>query len=283
MPADTTRRVTDASFRCLVWLDAPAAAVHGRGICYPRYVAAVALGGRIASASDMYDPTEFADGPPASSLPDGPVGAVYDADAPAFDPWQDWEVVHQSDDRVDLVRELDELFGNGGGDVRTHESRTLGRVTGAATCPTAPADVGQARAPNGWSRMTTSSKLTSLCRTPFAGRYLGRPARSTCLSTSGSARRARALEGRIELVELNQTTEQFQLRVGVRPCAGGQDCAGQPAKTLHRRSRRTLGDSEIVNASVVPPRAVTVDGNQFRSGAHSYHHRGEHLLWRLMD
>jgi hypothetical protein len=83
----------------------------------------------------VYDPTDLADAPPASSLPDGPAGAIDDGGAPAFDPSQDWKVVYQSDDRVDLVRELDEPFDNGGGDIRTHESRTLERITGASNVP----------------------------------------------------------------------------------------------------------------------------------------------------
>jgi len=79
----------------------------------------------------VYGPTALSESPPASSLPVGPAGAVDDAGAPAFDPSKDWKVVHQSDDRVDLVGELDEPVDKLGGDVRTHASRTLERITGA--------------------------------------------------------------------------------------------------------------------------------------------------------
>ncbi len=44
-------------------------------------------------------------------------------------------MVRQDDARVDLVRELEEPFENGGGDVRTHESRSLERITGASNVP----------------------------------------------------------------------------------------------------------------------------------------------------
>lgn len=83
----------------------------------------------VTCGGSVYEPTGLADAPAASSLPDGPAGAVDDAGAPAFDPSQDWAVVDRSDDRVDLVRELDDPIDVGGGDVRTHESVTLERVT----------------------------------------------------------------------------------------------------------------------------------------------------------
>lgn len=83
----------------------------------------------------VYDPGELASAPPTSTLPDGPANATDDAGAPAFDPSHDWNVVHRSEDRVDLVRELDEPFDNGGGDVRTHERRTLERITGPTNVP----------------------------------------------------------------------------------------------------------------------------------------------------
>ena len=104
--------------------------VHSGGSGAPRVADAATVG-----CGSVYDPTDLADAPPASSLPDGPAGAIDDGGAPAFDPSQDWKVVYQSDDRVDLVRELDEPFDNGGGDIRTHESRTLERITGASNVP----------------------------------------------------------------------------------------------------------------------------------------------------
>ena len=44
-------------------------------------------------------------------------------------------MVHQSNHRVDLIRELDEPCDNEGGDVRSHELRTLERITGASNVP----------------------------------------------------------------------------------------------------------------------------------------------------
>jgi hypothetical protein len=175
----------------------------------------------------VYDPTELSDAPPASSLPDGPAGAVDDVGAPAFDASPDWKVVYQSDDRVDLVRELDEPFDNGGGDIRIHESRTLERVTGAPNVPDGT-----------WMLMSRGLVHERECASGHSA------------------------EGRIELVELNETTEQVQLRVGVRPRDGDQNCPGNPPTPFTIDLGGPLGDREIIDASVVPPRPVTVVANQ---------------------
>ena len=69
-------------------------------------------------------------------------------------------------------------------------------------------------------------------------------------------------EGRIKLIELNETTEQIQLRIGVRPRDGDQDCQDNPPTPFTIDLTEPLGDREIVDASVLPPRPVTVDVNQ---------------------
>ena len=127
----------------------------------------------------VYDPATLADAPPASSLPDDPAGAVDDAGAPAFDPTLDWKVVHNTDDRVDLIRELDQPLDNGGGDIRTHESRTLERITGAPNIPDGTWLLTSAGpcVP----RVATGDGLgeadLTLTHTPSPGRHLDRPLR----------------------------------------------------------------------------------------------------------
>jgi hypothetical protein len=207
----------------------------------------------------VYDPTGIVDAPPVSSLPDGPAGAVDDAGTPAFDPSEDWKVVHQSDDRVDLVRELDEPFDNGGGDVRAHESRILERITGAANVPDGTwllVSAGPCA-----QRLVTADGLgeadLTLADVPSSGdTSIELHVHEWACASGASA------EGRIQLIELNETTEQVRLRIGVRPRAGGQDCPGNPPTPLTIDLDEPLGDREIVDASVVPPRPVTVDHNQ---------------------
>jgi hypothetical protein len=70
-------------------------------------------------------------------------------------------------------------------------------------------------------------------------------------------------DGRIQLVELNEATEQVQLRIGVRPPEGdGQSCQGNPPTPFTVELSEPLGEREITDATVVPPRPVKVNGDQ---------------------
>lgn len=207
-----------------------------------------------------YDPTTLGDAPLVTSLPAGPADAVDDAGAPAFDPSQDWRIVHQAEDRVDLVRELDEPTDLGGGDIRTHESRTLERITGATNVP------------DGTWLLTSAGPCTqrvdaegpvgpatlSLAAEPF-------PDQTTIdlLVMEQACASGQSAEGRIELVELEETDDQVRLRVGVRPYqpeGGGTDmtCQGNPPTPFTVELAEPLGDRQVVDASVVPARALTV-------------------------
>lgn len=207
----------------------------------------------------VYDPSELVDAPSVSSLPDGPAGAVDDVGAPAFDPSQDWKVVRQSDERIDLVRELEEPFDNGDGDVRTHESRSLERITGASNVA------------DGTWLLTSASPCTQRLVT---GDHLGEADLTLAHATAPgdtsidllvherACASGQSAEGRIELVELTETAEQIQLRIGVRPRDGDLECPGNPPTPFTIDLGERLGDREIVDASVVPPRPVTLGSNQ---------------------
>ena len=215
--------------------------------------------GTVNCGGSVYHPAELADAPPVSSLPEGPAGARDDAAAPAFDPSQDWRVVNQSDDRVDLVRELEEPFDNGGGDVRTHESRSLERISGASNVP------------DGTWLLTSAGPCTQrlavgsdLGEADLTLAEIPSPA-DTSLELFVHERACasgQSAEGRIELVDLTITTDQVQMQVGVRPPDGDQDCQGNPPTPFTVDLGEPLGDREIVDASVEPPRLVTVDGSQ---------------------
>lgn len=206
-----------------------------------------------------YDLTTFADAPPASSLPDGPTGAVDDAGASAFDPSQEWKVVHQSDSRVDLVRELDTPFDNGGGDVRTHESRVLERITGASNVPEGTWMLTSAGPCT--QRLASNGALGEADLTLAAVPSLGDTSVDLFVHERACAS-GESAEGRIELIELNEAAEEIQLRIGVRPRSGDQDCQGNPPTPFTVELTEPLGEREIVDVSVVPPRPVTVDSHQ---------------------
>lgn len=208
----------------------------------------------------VYDLGELADAPPASSLPDGPAGAVDDTGAPAFDPSRDWKVVHQSDDRVDLVRELDEPLDKGRGDIRTHGSRTLQRITGATNVPdgtwlltssgpcaqrlVADEDIGDADLTLADTASPSDASIDLLVH------------ERACAS-------GQSAEGRIRLLELSETAEQIRLRIGVRPPDGdSQSCPANPPTTFTVELGEPLGGREIVDVSVVPPRPVTPTGDR---------------------
>lgn len=82
------------------------------------------------------------------------------------------------------------------------------------------------------------------------------------LVTERACASGKGAEGRIELVELNETVEQIHLRIGVRRLRGGQECPGNPPTPFTVELSEPLGDREIVDASVIPPQSVTVNGGQ---------------------
>jgi hypothetical protein len=79
-----TRRVVPAGITVALLLTgcgSTSTSVQGDGSDAPRVTGAVTVN----CGGSVYDPTELADAPPASSLPDGPAGAVDDVGAPALD------------------------------------------------------------------------------------------------------------------------------------------------------------------------------------------------------
>lgn len=204
----------------------------------------------------VFDLEQLTDAPSIEALADGPANAVDDAGAPAFDPTQDWKVVDQSEERVDLVRELEEPIDNGGGDVRTHESLTLAKIRGANNVPDGTWLLMQAGpcAP----RLVTDDDL--------AAADLTLPAEPAPEATSieilvheRACASGQSAEGRIEVVDLEETVDQVRLRIGVRPPDGGQDCQGNPPTPFTIELSEPLGARQIVDASIVPPRVVATE------------------------
>lgn len=214
----------------------------------------------VTCGSSEYTATTLADAPSVTSLPAGPADAVDDAGQPAFDPSKDWRIVHQSEHRVDLVRELDEPTDLGGTDIRTHESRTLERITGATNVP------------NGTWLLTSAGPCTQRLE---ADGDLG-PADLTLAAEPSpdqttidllvheqACASGQSAEGRIELVEAEETDDQIRLRIAVRPyqpggAATGVTCQGNPPTPFTVELTEPLGERQVLDASVVPARALTV-------------------------
>ena len=219
--------------------------------------APAAESGLVSCGGATYDPAELADAPPASTLPEGPAGAVDDIGKPAFDPSQDWKVVAQSDDRVDLIRKLAKPAVIAPGDVRTHHAITLERVTGATNVVDGT-----------WMLMSDSPCTQRL----IAGGNLGEADVTLARTPSPedtaidllvherACASGQSAEGRIELIELTETARQVQLRIGVRPPTGdAQTCQSNPPTAYSVELAEPVGDRRIVDASVVPARPVTLD------------------------
>lgn len=210
----------------------------------------------VECGSSVFDLNDFANAPPASSLSDGPAGATDDAGAPAFDPSQAWKVVQQSEQRVDLLRELEEPLDTGGGDIRTHEARALEQVNGANNIPDGTWLLTSAGpcVP----RLITDSDLgyadLTLAETPSPD-----ATSIELLVRERACASGAAATGRIELVELRETPEQVSIRVGVRPREGDQVCPGNPPTPFVVELSEPLAARSVVDASVVPPRVVPVD------------------------
>lgn len=205
----------------------------------------------------VYEPDQLAGAPSASSLPAGPAGAIiHGTDTPAFDPARKWKVVHQSDGRVELIRELAGPQG-GGVDIRTHAFRILERSTGS---PNTPAGTWLLRAGGRCAqRLVTNDGLDDaelrLAQAPSQGDraielLVDHP------TACGPIGQSPAKE-RIELRELTETADQVRLRIGVAPFPEpGGICPPRPPTPFTVELSQPLGDREIVDASLVPPRPV---------------------------
>lgn len=210
----------------------------------------------VECGASVFDFNDFADAPLASSLPDGPAGATDDAGAPAFDQSQAWKVVHQSEQRVDLLRELEEPLDTGGGDIRTHEARALEQITGANNVPdgtwlltSAGPCVPRLIADNdlGYADLTLAEK-PSPASTSVELLVRERACASGVPAT-----------GRIELVELRETPKEVSVRIGVRPREGGQGCPSNPPTPFVVELSEPLAERSVVDSSVVPPRVVPIE------------------------
>lgn len=211
---------------------------------------------QVNCGGSTFDIARLPEAPSISSLPEGPAGAVNDMGAPAFDTSQDWMIVFDSDRRVDLIRELEQPPDNGGGDIRTHEARVLSLITGASNVPDGTwmlTSVGACT-----PQIVTDGDLGAAHLT-LAG--LPSPAATTVdvLVEERDCASGKTAEGRIEVIELVETAEQVQLRLGVIPQGGDQSCQGNPPTPFTVQLTAPLGDREVVDSSIVPPRPLTAD------------------------
>lgn len=217
---------------------------------------------RVRCGDSVYDPATLADAPPLSELPEGPADAVDDAGDPVFDDADTgdadeagWRIVRATDDRVELLRELEEPQDLGDGDVRTHELRVLERMTGVTNVP------------DGTWMLMASGPCTPRVE---LGSDLGEADLTLAADPSPGARTLELLvheracasgqpaDGRIEVIALEETPEQVRLLLGVRPLGGAQTCPSNPPTPFTVELAEPLGTREVVDAAVVPARPLRI-------------------------
>jgi hypothetical protein len=221
--------------------------------------AALAVAGTVDCGGVRFDPETLDQAPDVSVLPAGPAAATDDAGAPAFGPDAGWRVVHVDDDRVDLVRELDEPMVLGAGDVRTHEVRRVERITGASNVPEGAwlltlAGPCAARVVTEASDVLGDVDIT-LPSEPDPG--------STTLDLlvwELACASGEAAHGRVVVVRFEETEDEVRVHLAVRPPeADFRTCPSNPPTPFSLPLSEPLGGRPVVDVSVSPPRVVVVD------------------------
>ena len=197
----------------------------------------------------------LADPRPASELDDSSRAALRGLEVPPIDP-AGWTIASSGPEEVVLLRELVEPKTLGAGDVRTHERMVIS-VVDAPNIPGSPA----------WM-MTALGTCALVVDAPGVG-----PATVTLdpadpptpdsvavglLVTERACNSGQDAEGRVEVVSLRETDVVVEVVIGVRPRAGGQDCPSNPPTPFTLLLDQPLGDRELLDASVVPLRPITM-------------------------
>lgn len=214
-----------------------------------------ATAGAVACGDATFDADELDAMPPFDELPEEVLAAVDDTGEPALDTSLDWRVAQRSDDEVVLLRELGPQDAAANGD-DTHAVVRLAPIEGQPDIPDGTWVV--------WSSATCSPRLAEGAGEGQAELRLAEtPAPAdTELDLLVMERRCasgRSAEGRIDLDELDLTEDRVRVRVSVRPPPGDeQTCQGNPWTPFTVDLGEPLGDREVVDANLVPPRPLVV-------------------------
>jgi hypothetical protein len=213
----------------------------------------------VACGEASFEDGELATMPTLDTLPDEVLAAVDDTGEPALDTTRDWRVAEAGDDEVVLIRafEEDEPAAAGGD---THAVVRLGPITGAPNIPDRSWFV--------WSSGLCSPRLADGAGDGRADlRLADDPAPDDTelrlLVMEHRCASGRSAEGRIDLAELTLTEDQVRVRVSVRPPPGdAQTCQGNPWTPFTVDLGEAVGDRTVVDADLVPPRALPVGTDQ---------------------
>lgn len=238
-----------------------------RGVLFGVITAAIAgcatqTGPGGAPSSGSYDclgtpiPAEAVTDPrPATELDEDGRAALRGLEVPEIDP-ADWTIASTGPAQVVLLRKLAEPENLGAGDVRTHERMEIS-VVDAPNIPNSPA----------WM-MTALGTCALATDTPGAGTATVTldpaeppdPASADVplLVTERSCNSGLDAQGRIEVASLRETDAAVEVVLAVRPRGGDQSCPSNPPTPFTLTLGEPLGDRELLDASVAPPRFITM-------------------------
>jgi hypothetical protein len=197
---------------------------------------------------------------PQSVLESGPTADTLEAadalqghEVPQIEP-ADWTVLHDSDERVALVRELDEPEDLGAGDVRTHELLTIEWVDAVNLDPS-PAWV--------LSRHSTCALATESGESASVTLDPANPPDPTSselhlLVTERACNSGQDAAGRVRLVEISQDEETVGVEIAVAPREGAAGCPSNPPTPFVVELGGPLGDRAVYDTSVLPSRQLTM-------------------------
>lgn len=183
-------------------------------------------------------------GPARAAILEGVLGGDLDAG---------WLVIEQTEDRVALLRQLDAPEDLGAGDVRTHERVVAERIFGASNVEE-----------GAWMLVSAGTCTLQRVLAGLAGAdlVLAREPEPDATSvdllvTERACASGETSEGRVEVVRRDLTDEALSLVIGVRPRGGDQECPGNPASRLTVELDEPLAGRPVLDAGVLPPRAIT--------------------------
>ena len=213
------------------------------------------------AASGTYDcmgtpiPAEALSDPrPATELDEDGRAALRGLEVPEIDP-AEWTIASSGSAEVVLLRELAEPDDHGAGDVRTHERMVIS-IVDAPNIPSSPAwmmtALGTCALAGDAPGAGTATVTLDPAQPPDPG-----SAEVSILVTEMACNSGEDAEGRVAVASLRETDDVVEVVIAVRPRGGGQTCPSNPPTPFTLTLDDPLGDRELLDASVVPPRPIT--------------------------
>ncbi|MFJ2030138.1 hypothetical protein [Streptosporangium sp. NPDC087985] len=195
------------------------------------------------------------DGRPATELgPDGRA-ALKGTEVRRIDDLAGWTIVEESDTRVALIRELDTPHSESQGMVFTHEFLDIERF-GERDGNGRPGWHMRASSRCDLRRDLGDAGTADVALDPAAPPP-GRDSRQVAvLVHERDCADGRRADGRVRLIDIESTSTEVRIVIGVQPLSGILTCQGNPPTPFTVELDEPLGDRVLIDASVYPPRRI---------------------------